>query len=221
MKTAATVILVLALVSFIHKEHKHDAKAAVYTRPPITYTGPTEPSGQQPAIGGPETGAEQPQYTSNDLLAEQQIVSFAKTQYKSLAVSDATLQEIAQKIVKYSTIYSVDYALAAALIARESRFNPNATSPHGAKGLGQLIDSTAAGFGVTNSYDIDQNLNATLKYMRGLLDRWAGKPDQTELALASYLLGPRAIDSGGHLTEHSVGYVNAVLKARDQIKSMK
>jgi hypothetical protein len=217
MKTAATVILVFALISFIHKEHKKEP--AVFSKPPITYNGGQGIPGETPGVNVPEqpTTPEQPQYTSNDQLAEKQIITFAKTQYKSLAISDATLQEIAEKIVKYSTIYNVDYALAAALIARESRFNPNATSAHGAKGLGQLIDSTAAGFGVTNSYDIDQNLNATLKYMRGLMDRWAGKPDQTELALASYLLGPRAIDSGGHLTGHSQDYISSVLKARDQI----
>jgi soluble lytic murein transglycosylase-like protein len=220
MKTAATVILVLALVSFINKEHHKDARAAVFTRPPATYTGPAAPE-QQPVENTPQTVApQQPQYTSNDKLAEQQIVKYAKSQYRNLAVSDTTLQEIAEKIVKYSTIYEIDYALAAALIAKESRFNPNARSVHGAKGLGQLIDSTAAGFGVSNSYDIDQNLNATLKYMHGLMDKWSGRQNQTELSLASYLVGPRATDSNGNMSSSTRGYVNSVLNARDQIKAI-
>jgi Transglycosylase SLT domain len=221
MKTAATVILVLALVSFIHKDQHKGAQAAVFTSPPVTYGAPAEPSGQTPDVIAPEEPAPQqePQYTSNDQLAEHQIINFAKTQCGNLAVSDATLQVVAEKIVKYSTIHGVDYALAAALVAKESRFNPNARSSHGAKGLGQLIDSTAAGFGVTNPFDIDQNLNATIKYIRGLLDRWDGRPNQTELALASYLLGPRAIGSNGHLGNGSRQYINSVLSARDQIRA--
>ena len=220
MKTAATVILVLALISFIHKEHHKDAQAAVFSRPPITYSGPAVPGETPPVENIPQEPAipQQPQYTSNDQLAEQQIVSFAKSQYKSLACSDATLQEIAEKIVKYSALYGVDYALSAALVAKESRFNPNAHSVHGAKGLGQLIDSTASGFGVSDPYDIDQNLNATIKYIKGLMDKWAGRSDQTELALASYLIGPRAVDSSGRLSSSSREYINAVLNARDQIK---
>ena len=221
MKTAATVIVVLALFSFIHKEHKNKAQPAVFSRPPITYSGTIQTGGPQTETAGPEsaTGQLQPEYTANDALAKQQIIKFAKTQYRSLAVSDEKLDEIAGKIVKYSTIYGIDYALAAALIARESRFNPNAVSSHGAKGLGQLIDSTSAALGVSNPYDIDQNLNGAFKYFRGLMDRWPNRADQADLALASYLLGPRGVE-GGSLSESARSYISDVLSTRDRIKSM-
>ena len=218
MKTAATVVLVIALISFLHKDHKHDKKAEVFSKPPITYQEGS--TGGQPAVLYPEQQPTQPpvQYTGNDERAKQQIIAFAKSAYKSLAISDSTLDEVAGKIVQYATMYGIDYALAAALVARESRFNPNATSPHGAQGLCQLIPSTAQTLGVTSPYDIDQNLNGGFKYFRSLLDRYSDRADQIDLALASYLLGPKAVTPGG-LSEKTQGYVNDILAARDQISS--
>jgi len=218
MKTAAAIVLAIALISYMHKGH-HEKPPAPFSKPPITVSESAIPSGEQ-APGAPQSGSDVlPEYSSNDDQAKQQIIKFAKSQYRSLAVSDDTLSQIAAAIVKYSNLYGVDYALAAGLIARESKFNPNAVSSSGAKGLGQLIDSTAHNMGISDPFDIDQNLNGSIKYFKILMDKWAGDPNQINLALAGYLVGPRAVDVNS-LSDKTKDYISSVLSARDSIKSM-
>jgi len=57
----------------------------------------------------------------------------------------------------------------AALIERESAFDPAALSPKGARGLGQLMPATASDMGVTNPFDPEANLNGSAKYLTHLL----------------------------------------------------
>lgn len=97
--------------------------------------------------------------------------------------------EMAGLIVKYSEENKIDAKLVAALIARESRFNTKATSPSGAKGLGQFIPSTAKLLGISDPYDPEQNVRGTALYLKQLVARWQGKENAVELALASYKVG--------------------------------
>ncbi len=87
--------------------------------------------------------------------------------------------------------WGVDPALVKAIIANESGFNANATSKTGAQGLMQLEPGTAAGLGVTNSYDPAQNVAGGTRYIRGLLDRFHG---DVRLAVAAYNAGPGAVE---------------------------
>lgn len=52
-------------------------------------------------------------------------------------------KEYTEYVVKYSEQYGVEENLIYALIKAESNFNPNAVSHQNAKGLMQLMDSTA------------------------------------------------------------------------------
>ncbi|GIP39633.1 hypothetical protein J31TS4_29130 [Paenibacillus sp. J31TS4] len=90
--------------------------------------------------------------------------------------------------------HGVDPALIKGVIATESSFNPYAQSSAGAKGLMQLMDGTARGFGVTDSFDPQQNIEAGTKFLAGLLAKYKGNEG---VALAAYNAGPGRVDRLG------------------------
>ena len=53
----------------------------------------------------------------------------------------------------------------ARLIWKESRFDPNAVSPVGAEGIAQFMPGTAKMRGLENSFDINQAIPASAKYL--------------------------------------------------------
>ena len=87
---------------------------------------------------------------------------------------------------KASTTYNVDKRLLIAVAKTESDFNPKATSGAGAKGIMQLMDSTAKSLGVTNSYDPEQNIMGGAKLLSQLLKKYDGDRNK---ALAGYNAG--------------------------------
>ncbi len=100
----------------------------------------------------------------------------------------------AAEITAAATANGVDPALLAGLVKQESGFNPNAGSGAGARGLTQLMPSTAAGLGVSNVLDPVQSLNGGAKYLKQQLDTFGG--DVTK-ALAAYNAGPGAVQRFG------------------------
>lgn len=87
--------------------------------------------------------------------------------------------------------HHVDPALVRAVIQHESAWNPEAVSRKGAQGLMQLMPATAQDHGVGNAFDPEQNINAGVKQLRLLLERYNGDLDK---ALAAYNAGTRAVD---------------------------
>ncbi|MDO8683653.1 MAG: lytic transglycosylase domain-containing protein [Armatimonadota bacterium] len=109
-------------------------------------------------------------------------------------------ESIAACILSYSEKYDVDPRFIVAVILAESHFRVTATSRKGAMGLGQLMPGTAAGLGVSNPYDPQQNLEGSIRLIRGHLNKLSGgarwtqlTPEHISLALASYNAGPGAV----------------------------
>jgi len=87
--------------------------------------------------------------------------------------------------------HRMDPALVRAVIETESNWNPKAFSHKGAGGLMQLIPTTAQRYGAYDVFDPQQNIDAGVKYLRTLLERYNGNLD---LALAAYNAGEGAVD---------------------------
>jgi len=93
-------------------------------------------------------------------------------------------------IVDSSRRYGIDPLLIYSQMHQESTFKSRAISPKGARGLMQLMPGTARRFGVENIFDVKQNIEGGVKYMRWLLDTFNG---DLNLALAGYNAGEGAV----------------------------
>jgi len=98
----------------------------------------------------------------------------------------------AEKLVREAAErHHMDPALVRAVIETESGWNATAKSRKGALGLMQLIPTTAVRFGVNDAFSPQQNVDAGVRYLKTLLERYNGNLD---LALAAYNAGEGAVD---------------------------
>ena len=102
--------------------------------------------------------------------------------------------EIDKYVEELAAKHNVDPELIRAVIAAESGYNPEATSRKGAQGLMQLMPGTAQQLGVRDAYNAKQNLEAGVRYLRALLDKYNGDLDK---ALAAYNAGEGAVARAG------------------------
>ncbi|KOP64197.1 lytic transglycosylase [Bacillus sp. FJAT-18019] len=109
--------------------------------------------------------------------------------------------------------YGVPVSLIKAVIDAESSFNPNAVSSAGAKGLMQLMDGTARGLGVSNSFDPAQNIEGGTKYLSNLIQRFGG---EIAMVLAAYNAGPTRIAGMGVSTDEELMSVSQQLPKETQ-----
>lgn len=108
---------------------------------------------------------------------------------KVYRVNQKLRQHYHPTIVDIAARYHLEPAFLHAVISAESGYNPQAVSRAGAVGIMQLMPGTAKMLGVTNSYDVLQNMEGGAKYLSGLLNQYNSKI----LALAAYNAGPGAV----------------------------
>lgn len=96
-------------------------------------------------------------------------------------------KNLEEVVAKYARQYGVDEDLVWAVIRQESGFNPGALSPKGAMGLMQLMPGTATLLGVSNPFDVEQNVAGGVKYLEQCLNQFN---QDVPLALAAYNAGP-------------------------------
>lgn len=148
---------------------------------------------------------ESPQVSLNRALEEaaalQSNIPTSKTSTKSQVLN--VVNQISKK-------YNVDEKLVQALIKQESGFNPKARSKAGAMGLMQLMPSTAKNLGVQDPYNMVQNVEGGVKYLKSMLNKYNGN---VILALAAYNAGPNAVDkySGVPPYKETQNYVRSIL----------
>ena len=118
-----------------------------------------------------------------------------------------------------SSEFGVDPDLVRAVIKQESGWKPKAVSPVGAQGLMQLMPKTAKGLGVTDSFDIRQNIRGGTKLLGQLLRQYNG---DVEKALAAYNAGSARANQGrSKWPKETKRYVPAVLSHYKNIKQGK
>lgn len=103
-------------------------------------------------------------------------------------------ERIEAAIDKYSKQYGVDGKLIKAIIKQESNFDPNVVSSAGAKGLMQLMPENCTALGVTDPFDIEQNIEGGVKHIKEYIDRYNG---DVEMALMAYNGGPTRMMNRG------------------------
>ena len=139
--------------------------------------------------------------------------------YFNPRIDENSARMIARAILYFSVENNLDPRLVVAVIAVESGFDPKAVSSKGAMGLGQLMPQTAAGMGVRNPFDPIDNLSASIRLIRGHLEKFEGNPQQLALALACYNAGSGAVRKFGGVPPYkeTQSYINKVISLYKKI----
>ena len=118
--------------------------------------------------------------------------SYSRINVQALELNKARYSNMIEKAARRANLKP---ALLHAVVRAESAYDPMALSKKGARGLMQLMPETADRYGVSDSWDPEQNLAGGASYLRDLLDMF---DQDLKLAVAAYNAGENAVKKYGN-----------------------
>ena len=166
-------------------------------------------SGYGWVAGGPQAAAPAVPAPGPALAASAALVAGAPHPLSITDVPDAAGPAAWRaRVAELAAKYDISPTLLEAVVWQESRWNPAAVSPVGARGLAQLMPGTARQMGV-NPDDPHANLEGGARYLRMQLDTFGGN---VEKALAAYNAGPGRV--------HKAGGIPAIRETQEYVASI-
>ena len=154
-----------------------------------------------------------------DVLVEDVVAIEPEDVFTPVPVVEVSHEPFGDIIREAAKRYDVDADLITSVIAAESNFDPKAVSRRDARGLMQLLPSTAAKLGVKNIFDPHENVDAGTRYLRDLLQLYK---NDLALTLAAYNAGPERVQRYGQRVPpfaETISYVRRVKQTYSQRKS--
>lgn len=108
--------------------------------------------------------------------------------------SPEELNKIYSAVSEASKKYGVSESLILAVIKQESDFDSTCTSGAGAAGLMQIMPGNYSSLGITDPYDVNQNVNGGTQLLREYLDQYN---QDIQMALMAYNGGPGTMKNRG------------------------
>ncbi|MFA6316068.1 MAG: lytic transglycosylase domain-containing protein [Elusimicrobiota bacterium] len=146
------------------------------------------------------------------------IKDFLLARGASPGVIGQTIQTVWDEVKRYS----LDPTLVLSVILQESRYDPNAKSYVGAKGLMQIMPGTGRDLGLRSTsdfYDPVKNVKAGIRYLAEMMERFNGN---VKMALAAYNAGPGAVEkyNGVPPYKETKGYVAKIYATYQQLYNL-
>ena len=123
--------------------------------------------------------------TIDDFNPKKEKITFMPSSYSTTIPG-----QYKEQIQSLSKTHDLREDLVIAVAKAESSFNPFAVSPKGAVGLMQLMKGTAQQYGVFNRYNANDNLEAGVKHLKYLYQKYSGN---IPLILAAYNAGEESV----------------------------
>ncbi len=171
-------------------------------------------------IGSGDAGASPASAPSTDASP---VLPYAGPPSTSIPNMGSASNRMMDKVKEYEPLirsaaarYNIDPNWIAGVIWQESRGNPRAVSHCGAMGLMQLMPGTAKQLGVSNAFDISQNIDGGAKYLRQMYDKFG----RIDFATAAYNAGPGNVSKHGGIPpfRETQDYVPKVLGYSNSFK---
>jgi soluble lytic murein transglycosylase-like protein len=124
-----------------------------------------------------------------------------------IALSAAPHREAGYYADAYARHYHVPRELVRAIIQQESNWNDRAVSIKGACGLMQLMPRTASRLGVSDTFDMKQNISGGVRHLQYLLSQYHG---DMRLAVAAYYAGEHRVHGLQYSNQQVIQYVEQV-----------